>query len=316
MAAILDLTALQEGMVLSDSVVYLQGYKKRAYADGKKFYIAGTFVNQNASIPFKIWDAALVDALSTTDVAGRVVKITGSVTSYQNSLEVKVQSIDPQDSVEQEFPKVNFLKTVDVKTVYDDFVNMINTKLSEKGVQVLMTIFKTEKLFGRFKEEFAGSKMHDAQVGGLLNHTTKMLHIAEAVANNDKRLAAIPDYLDLLYLGVILHDVGKVHEMNMGVYQPNSFVTHRTLGVEMVCRYKEQIVSAYDEKFFYQILAILQGHHGEYGDKPTTVMSYLIHLIDMVESTITGILDKIDNNDTNSFAGAQTVYAHDGYLTI
>ena len=64
--------------------------------------------------------------------------------------------------------------------------------------------------------------MHDAQIGGLLNHTMKMMRIAKVVYQNEPRMEQLENYKDMLYLGVILHDIGKIYEMNYGVYQENS----------------------------------------------------------------------------------------------
>lgn len=314
MSTILDLKSLKEGMTLSDCIVYIQGYKKRAYADGKKFYIAGTFVNQSDSIPFKVWDSDMVNALDANDISGKVAKVTGSVTSYQNQLEIKALTFDV--NVGDQYPVSLFLKTADVASIFQSFVEIVNTELSENGVKLLMGIFKAENLFPRFKEEFAGSKMHDSMIGGLMNHTVKMLRFAKALTLNETRLTALKDYKDLLFLGVILHDIGKVYEMNLGVYQENSFVTHRTLGVELLVKYKSIIEQLYGLTFYYQLLAILQGHHGEYGDKPTTVMAYIIHLIDMLESTATGMFDKIESNDVTSKAGGRVLYLRDMSLTV
>lgn len=314
MSTILDLKSLKEGMALSDCVVYIQNYKKRSYADGKKFFIVGSFVNQNDSIPFKVWDADMVNALDANDISGKVARITGSVTSYQNQLEIKVVTFD--GNVGDQFPVALFLKTADVEAIFQSFVEFVNTSLSENGVKLLMGIFKAENLFPRFKEEFAGSKIHDALIGGLMNHTVKMLRYAKVITENEPRLIKLKDYKDLLFIGVILHDIGKVYEMHLGVYQENSFVTHRTLGVELLVKYKSVIEQLYSTSFYYHLLAIIQGHHGEYGDKPTTVMSYIVHLIDMLESQTTCMFDKIENNDVTSKAGGKVLYLKDMALTL
>lgn len=314
MSTILDLKNLKVGMALSDCVVYVQDYKKKSYADGKKFFIVGNFVNQGESIPFKVWDAEMVNALDMNDISGKVVKITGSVTSYLNQLEIKAVSFDV--NVGEQYPVSMFLKSVDVANVFQVFVDFVNNELSENGIKLLMGIFKAENLFPRFKEEFAGSKMHDALIGGLMHHTVKMLRLAKALSDNEPRLVNVKDYKDILFIGVILHDIGKVYEMNLGVYQPNSFVTHRTLGAELLIKYKEIIVQLYDETFYYQLIAILQGHHGEYGDKPTTILAYIVHLIDMLESQTTGLFDKIENNDFTFKASGKIIYLKDMALTI
>ena len=179
-----------------------------------------------------------------------------------------------------------------------------------------MGIFQSENLFPRFKEEFAGKKMHDAQIGGLMHHTTKMLKIAKILVENEPRMLQIEGFTDLLYLGISLHDIGKVYEMKLGVYQPNSFVTHRTLGTEMIAKYKDLICQLYNETFYYHILAIINGHHGEYGERPQTLLAYIIHLIDMLEANTTGAFDRIENKEFSNRAGLNAVLVNGANLVI
>lgn len=314
MASVLDLKSIKDGMVLNECVVYLGSYKKLPKKDGKTFYIAGNFTNQNDSVSFKVWDLQLVDYLSANDLVGKVVKISGSVGSYQNVLDVKIEAIEPVD--ESQFSKALFLKSADVDALFKEFTDFVNTELSPNAVKLILGIFKTENLFPRFKEEFAGSKMHDAQIGGLLHHTLKMLKIGKVVYENEPRMNTLQFYKDMFYLGIILHDVGKIHEMLFGVYQENSFVTHRILGIEILVKYKAQIVGLFDENFYYELVSVLQGHHGEFGDAPTTVLAYIVHLIDMLDSQTTGIFDRIESNEVSTRAGNMTVLVNGKYLVV
>lgn len=314
MADVLDLKTVKDGTILNDCVVYLANYKRLPKKDGKSFYIAGTFTNKEDVLSFKVWDAPLIDYMSGTDLTGKVVKITGSAGSYQNNIDVKINSIEPAD--ETEYPKSLFMKSADVDSLFKEFTDFVNAELSPNAVKLLLGIFKSENLFPRFKEEFAGNKMHDAQIGGLLNHTVKMMKIGKVVYENEPRMNSLQYYKDMLYLSIILHDIGKVFEMLFGVYQENSFVTHRILGIEMLVKYKANIISLFDENFYYEIVSVLQGHHGEFGDAPVTVLAYIVHLIDMLDSQTTGIFDKIESNDVVMKAGNMSVLVNGKYLIV
>ncbi len=315
MSSILDLSAVKDGTNVSDVIVYISSYEKKLKKDGKNFYIAGNLVSKDSSLSFKVWDAPIVDVMGQTDLSGCVVKISGSASSYMNSIDMKITSIALAD--EKEYPKSLFLKSADVENLFKEFGEFIMSELSTNGVNIVQGIFKNENLFGRFKEEFAGSKMHDAQIGGLLNHTLKMLRIAKVVCSNEPRIETIPNFKDMLYMGIIFHDIGKVYEMDLGVYTDISFVTHRTLGMEILVKYKAPIIQYFDEHFYYTMLSVLQGHHGkEWGDAPTSVAAFLVHLIDMVDSQTTGIFDKLERNEVNQRAGNNTVYVDGSYLTV
>jgi len=314
MANVLDLKTVKDGSILTDSIVYLANYKKLPKKDGKSFYIAGTFTNREDSLSFKVWDAPLIDFMSENDMTGQVVKINGSAGSYQNNIDVKLTSIEAVD--ESVCPKSTFLKSANVEGLFKEFTDFVNAELSPNAVKVLLGIFKNENLFPRFKEEFAGNKMHDAQIGGLLHHTVKMMKIGKVVYENEPRMNSLQYFKDMFFLSIILHDIGKVFEMNFGVYQENSFVTHRILGIEMLVKYKSAIVELFDENFYYEIISVLQGHHGEFGDAPVSVLAYLVHLIDMIDSQTTGIFDKIESNDVVTRANNMTVMVNGKYLVV
>jgi 3'-5' exoribonuclease len=98
--------------------------------------------------------------------------------------------------------------------------------------------------------------LHDACVGGLANHVIKMLKLARTLVDNDERL--LP-YSDLIYVGIVCHDIGKIREFDMGNHVKNCFISHSEYGCEMMYEIKDYIVSLFDEAFFYRLLSIIRG---------------------------------------------------------
>ena len=47
-----------------------------------------------------------------------------------------------------------------------------------------------------------------------------------------------------------------------------------------------QFIEPFGADFYYRLQAIIQQHHGEFGEPCHTVESYLVHLVDMFESRI------------------------------
>lgn len=306
---ILDLKALKEGMTFSGQLVYVQTFTKKAIADGTRNFVFGTVMNKGVEMPFKIWESDLVTLFSQHDFTGHVIKVSGSVVEYKEKLELKIANVSY--SKEEDNPS-QFFKSVNVDVVFDTFATFVNENLTEKAIALLMGIFKSENLFDRFKQEFAGARMHDAQVGGTMNHTTKMLFLAKALVTNDPRLL---EAKDLLYLGVIFHDIGKLQEMQMGVYTEYSFVTHRAFGIELLVKYKQQICQTFNENFYYHLVAIIQGHHGKWGEPPKTIWAYIVHLIDNLESATTGIFDRIESESVTTKSTQRTLKVDDMHLT-
>lgn len=306
----LDLSNLVVGETFVQKSVYIVDCAVR-FSKANKPFVAGTIRDGGLTSNLKVWDADVVTFFQTHTLAGHSVKCSGRIDSYQGTIDVTLTGCFEVDPVED--PPLSFYKSCDVPAVWNEFLATLQGTMSTKGMEVLQRVLTAADL-GRFQQEFAGAKMHDAQIGGLLNHTTKMCKIAKVVLENEPRFATIPDSEDLLMLGVALHDVGKVKEMEFGVYQPNSFVTHRTLGIELLHSHKDFIVQTYSDKFYYMLLSVLQGHHGEFGDAPTSVFAYFVHLIDMVDSQVTGVFDRIESGGANTTGPDATVFCNGSNL--
>lgn len=306
---IIDLKNIDVNTVVDDGIAYVSECNLIPYGNAGKKRLAGTFTYKGAMRGFKSFDDVVVNFCETNDLVGKVVCISGVGSEYNNKVEIQLKCISFNVG---SYTERDFIKSVDIQAVFSEFSKFIKTELSPNYYEVMKLVLNVR--INQFVTSFAGSKMHDAQVGGLMNHEYKMLKLAKVLVENDARLEP---YKDILFVGIGLHDFGKIYEMDRGVYTKNSFVTHRTIGIEILAQEKAKIVELIGETEYYHLLAIIQGHHGEYGDAPTTVWAYLIHLIDMLESQTTGILDSIEAGMTRkSNAGNDTVYVNGSNLVI
>lgn len=298
---ILDLTNITD-YVEYEGLVLIHSYQKKL--DDSKRPLNGELKCQGKTLKFKVWDAHIQGVLNKNEIEGQIALITGKGGSYNGVKDITIESI----RFDHGFTDLSaFLKAVDVEGTFAKFASFINSNLSQNAVALISNLFTKEGLMEPFKQAWAAKKMHDAQIGGLMNHTVKMLNIAKTLVDNDPR---VEPYKDIIYVGIIVHDIGKVQELdNFGNYTKNSFAGHRTIGVEIMARNKELFLQHFDEEFYYHILEILTGHHGEaYGDEPKTVWAYVVHLIDMLDSQLTGIMDAVSVNDIVDQNGNNAVW--------
>ena len=141
--------------------------------------------------------------------------------------------------------------------------------------------------------EGAAIRHHDNKVGGLVWHTTKMLRILAAVLRNNPELVASAD---LLALSVFVHDIGKVFEYDQLEMGEHWYAGHRIRGIEFLTKYSDLIIETYDESFYRQVQSAIAGHHGDYGDRPTTVNAAIVHYIDTLESQVTGLIQEMQRS--------------------
>ena len=190
------------------------------------------------------------------------------------------------------------------------------TQNASEVISAVLGMGTNNVMYTRFPLEYAALSNHDNCETGLLAHTVKCLKIYNGIRGiygnifNDSRIN------DLMIIGLIIHDCGKVFEMYNGTYQRFSYVTHRGLGVEYLLQYKDFIIEKYDEDFFYMLFSILQQHHDEYGEGAKTIYAYIAHIIDNVDATLSSIDEMIENQDYISDDSGKKIKLNDRYFNI
>ena len=150
----------------------------------------------------------------------------------------------------------------------------------------------TLHLLSRFSEKLhyypAAQRIHHAERSGLLHHTTGMLRLAKKVAEQYPWLNA-----DLLFAGVILHDLCKTEEMDsdqMGVVRDYSreglLLGHLVLGVTRIQEAANELGIHSEEVLLLQHM--LLSHHGEpdFGSprKPMFPEAEALHWVDLLDA--------------------------------
>lgn len=284
---ILDLNqAIERGRVSRGPVLI---NSKPDLRSGKRDdYMTGEFYLQGRTFTFRIWDK---DIYQVVIEYGPGIYIAETVGSDFNGPYLTVRSIDlyPGD----ELTRHDFMGGIS-RVVLLDGLEDVHRRLSEVGVsekcwQLVDLALSHPSLEDRFLLEGAAVRHHDNVVGGLANHTTKMLRILSALLANNPELTASAD---LLAFSIFMHDIGKIFEyrdLDMAEYW---FANHRIRGIEFLAELKEDILALYDEAFYRQVQSVIAGHHGQYGDRPTTVAATLVHYIDVLESQATELVSQ------------------------
>ena len=163
--------------------------------------------------------------------------------------------------------------------------------LSEIEDPVIKAI--TEAVYSDYRDAFymypAAVKFHHAYIGGIAYHTKTMLDIA-------KSFSTIYPYLnrDLLYGGIILHDICKVDELSGfegGEYTlEGQLIGHLVMGAIKI-KEKANLLGLAHEENVLMLSHILLSHHGlpNFGaaKKPATPEALLIWYIDTIDSKFT-----------------------------
>jgi 3'-5' exoribonuclease len=288
-----------QGEKVSGSV-YVCSYEYKTAKNGEPF-VRGAVRDQKATVEFKVWSEN-IDAFRAAVAVTRILTISGVIDIW-NSAQVIIF-----DSVQKDihgYTLGDFLSGCDRRKLELDFYEFLE-QVNPKAKQVVNKIIDGE-VKERFFTEFAAKSFHDAYPSGLANHTLKMLRLAKTLFDNDERL--LP-YSDLIYIGIICHDIGKIREFHSGDYAKNSFSTHIEYGCEMIYKIKEHITNLYDEAFFYRLISIIRGHHHIYEEKAKTIYAYIVHLIDMIDSQTTMFMDTLSSHTYKETTNGEKIIKH------
>lgn len=225
--------------------------------------------------------------------AGNLISITGELLMYKNKKQLRIDSCEISNSKED---LANFLvpSPVPVEELISRFRGYVKSVTTPELKIILNEVFK--KYYNQFIEYPAAVKNHHEFYHGLIYHTVYMCDLAEQVAKiyNDVNR-------DLLISGCLLHDVGKVIELNGPLATKytteGNLLGHLSIGMSVVreIAHEHNITGDYPTILEHMILS----HHGklEYGScvLPMTREALLLSMIDDLDSKMM-ILDKAYQN--------------------
>ena len=254
---------------------------QRTGGNGAK-YLDLNLTDRTGEVNAKVWDGN-----TPCPAPGSVIKVRGTTLEYNGRLQLRVERIramaegDPVDlsllaPCAPEAPE----------TMLQELYDAADGFTSEPLKRI------TREMLDRFREKLlyypAAQRIHHAERGGLLHHTTGMLRLAKAILTQYTWLNA-----DLLLAGVILHDLCKTEEMDsneMGVVRDYSreglLLGHLVLGVNRIQEAANRLGISGEPVLLLQHMML--SHHGEaeFGSprKPMFPEAEALHWVDLLDA--------------------------------
>ncbi len=307
---ILDLTVSIEKGRRSRGLVFINNMPDMR-SGRRDDFMSGFFYFKGQNYLFRIWDK---DVYEIVNEFGPGIYIAETVGADFNGPYLTVKSIDVYSGTE--ITREDFLGGIARETLERNLAT-VREGLNRLGAtetcwKLVEHTLADPRLEDRFMIEGVAIRHHDNIVGGLANHTIKMLNILKAILENNPPLRASTD---LLIFSIFMHDVGKVFEyrdLDLGDFW---YANHRVRGIEFLAAHKDTIIKCYDESFYRQAQSVIAGHHGLYGDRPTTVAATIVHYIDMLESQTTELIREQINVPGNKIRHPDFGFLYDIPLT-
>ncbi len=239
-------------------VYYVRSVSERNTRTGKP-YLDLELQDRSGIVDAKLWDSKMEDTAPEGTLDW--VSVKGTVEEFTGTLQLKIQ----------EFRKVTEPANLsDYKLVTQGDRHADRKRLREMVDSVknrflnalLMGVLKDEEIRTRLYDAPGAVTMHDACIGGLLEHTLQVAELCDAVARPIPTLRR-----DLLLTGAILHDVGKTDELDyegpvFDFTSSGTLVGHITLTTEIVSRAVEAIPD-FPPTLRDAVLHLILSHHGK-----------------------------------------------------
>lgn len=221
-------------------------------------YLNVTFQDKTGTIEGKVWDAR--GDIANAYGVGKVGYVSAEVLKYRDALQLKILGFEEVDT-----NKINDMgRFVPVSNVSkEELVAVITGFIEDIKDETLHTITKTivEESFEEFYSYPAASKNHHEFMRGLATHVFGMLKLGKAVCELYPLLNS-----DLLYAGIILHDVGKLYELS-GPITTEYTTAGKLLGhisIMQAIVYETAKKLDIDNEQSMLLRHMILSHHGEY----------------------------------------------------
>lgn len=284
--------SVNEVFVLADKSI---GHKR----DGNQFMNV-TLADKSAQVKGVVWDD--VSRIAAAVQAGDFVRVTAQAGEYRGVMQLVVKNM-ANVSAEDVAPEDYLPSTSrNVDQMFDRLRAATDTLDSKPLLDLMKAFWEDSEFVGQFKRAPAAKMMHHAYIGGLMEHTLSMVLLADKVAGHYGGVDR-----DLLMVGAILHDIGKIRELSykhrLDYTDEGRLLSHITIGVELVNE-KIQSIPEFPKEKAALIKHMIVSHHGsrEFGspEPPKTIEAVLLNYIDEIDSRVNAIREFVAADDPNA----------------
>lgn len=282
--------------------IFLVRDKKLATTKNGRPYLDLNLIDKTGKIAAKLWekrdDQSYVERVYESFGKNDFVRVAGRVESYRESNQLNVDIVELVDDEDVELS--DFLPTGERNPdeMVKEFVK-INSEIKNPYIKKLIaSFFKDNDFMTKFKTAPAAKKLHQAYLGGLMEHTLNLVNMAVVITDYYPHVNR-----DLLICGTLLHDIGKMEELDYSrsfdYSDKGRFLGHIFIGTEMVKR-KIDKINDFPERLSDMILHMILSHHGElqFGSPvlPLIPEAIILHQIDNMDAKVWGFLGEIDRS--------------------
>jgi len=244
-----------------------------------------------------------VDKLYDSIKKDDVIYVVGETTIFNNRVAININPPTGKIKVmeSKEYEKSDFIpeSDKDVKEMYKELTKVADSLENPHMKELVYSFIKDPAFSEKFMKHPAAMYKHHGWLGGLLEHTLNVVKICDFLKKVHPELNR-----DLMLTGAILHDIGKIRELDVTTHIRTSregmLVGHLAMSFEEVSKRMDRLKTPGDIQL--KVKHILISHHGkiEYGSpkQPAIPEALAVYLADDLDFKITEMLTHIKRAET------------------
>ncbi len=172
--------------------------------------------------------------------------------------------------------------------------------------QLLLAVLDDAAVSRELPRAAAAKAVHHAYRGGLAEHLLSAMRLANRIADHYPMADR-----DLLLAGAMLHDIGKVRELESGseisYTDEGRLVGHLVIGAQLIHE-KASRIPGFPALLEHHLTHLVLAHHGalEHGSPklPSTLEALLVHLVDLMDSRVHSWLEQMARDPNERWTSA------------
>ena len=271
------------------STAFIVGDKQLRTARNGTLFLTLKLIDKTGEITGRVWERA--EEVAASIPAKGAVFIRGRSEKYRDELQLQVQEITPL-ALDRIDPS-DFLPVCPVspEALFERLKVLAATLKSRSLARLMKHLLGDRELMSRFKLAPAAKSMHHAYLGGLLEHSVSVAELTSVISSR------YPDLdRDLLIVGAVLHDIGKIHEFTYDLVIDYShegrLLGHMVLGVQIL---EDKIagLKKFPEEEALLLKHMILSHHGETDlgavRLPMTREAFVVHMADDLDAKMNSL---------------------------
>lgn len=262
-----------------------------------------TLGDRTGEVNAKLWDLNNIDENLYRE--NMLIKVRGRIVQWQAQLQLNIERIRPvedSDGVSIE----DFVQSApyDPQWMYNELLKYLEKIQHTEIYLIVQTILerKKEKL-----QYFPAAKSnHHSIRGGLLYHILTMLRAGE------KMLEVYPHLNhNLLYAGILLHDIAKIDEMDaneLGIVNDyrveGKLLGHIIQGIKEIEQVGRDLGADPEVLMLLEHMVLTHHYEPEFGSpkKPLIPEAELLHYLDTIDARLYDIRTALSNTEEGNFS--------------